>query len=580
MTLDIALEYEALVQFLYLAPIGLVQTTPDGTVSLINPVSAQLLMPLSPDGDLDNLFDVLAGVAPGLRECVARFAPPSGVACDGLRVRLEANAGDPAAPQVLSISVVKLDEGRLMFVLDDVTLDVERERRGLERQLHDASRIDGLTRMPNRVAVRERLAQAIERARHEADYHFAVIFLNCDRFKTINDTLGQAVGDEVLACMARRLQAALRAGDLVGRTVGVAPMAARVGGDEFVVVLDALHRPDDVHAIAQRLLDVLSKPYGIGAHQLHCPASMGVVMRAQSGTDADAVLQDASVAMVEAKRAGGARSVVFEPAMQDRAVRRGTLEAELRRALCSDELFVVYQPVVGLAGTDRPAGVEALVRWRHPRRGLVSPVEFIGVAEESGLIGALGDFVLTTACRQFVAWQAALGERAPRVLAVNLSRAQLAQPGLVQRVRQTLSECGMPADRLQLEVTESLAAQDETVQARLHDLKTLGLTLALDDFGTGYSSLSSLHLLPVDTVKIDRSFVSRADTSPHHRVLIEATIRVAESLNMTTVAEGIETEAQAAVVRALGCDKGQGYLFSRPLSADDAARWLGGRAAP
>ena len=214
------------------------------------------------------------------------------------------------------------------------------------------------------------------------------------------------------------------------------------------------------------------------------------------------------------------------------------------------------------------------MRWRHPTRGVVPPVEFIGVAESCGLIDALGSFVLATACRQFMAWQAALGERAPRLLAVNLSRAQLGQPGLVAEVRDTLRATGMAPAQLQLEVTESLAAQDETVQARLHELKALGLTLALDDFGTGYSSLACLHQLPVDTVKIDRSFVSRADTSRHHRVLIEATIRVAASLGMSTVAEGIETEAQAAVVRELGCDKGQGYLFSKPLLAGDVARWL------
>jgi EAL domain-containing protein (putative c-di-GMP-specific phosphodiesterase class I) len=225
-------------------------------------------------------------------------------------------------------------------------------------------------------------------------------------------------------------------------------------------------------------------------------------------------------------------------------------------------------------------GVEALVRWRHPVRGVVPPLDFIGVAEECGLIGAVGDFVLATACRQFVQWQQQLGPLAPRMLAVNLSRAQLNQPGWVDSVRHILQDTALDPQCLQLEVTESLAAQDESVQARLHELKALRLTLALDDFGTGYSSLSSLHLLPVDTVKIDRSFVSQADTSPHHRVLIEATVRVAGSLGMGTVAEGIETEAQAAVVRQLGCEKGQGYLFSRPLPAGDMAGWLEAGQAP
>jgi EAL domain-containing protein (putative c-di-GMP-specific phosphodiesterase class I) len=263
--------------------------------------------------------------------------------------------------------------------------------------------------------------------------------------------------------------------------------------------------------------------------------------------------------------------------MHEQAVRRGDIEGDLRRALQEHHLFVVYQPVVGLQqaeGIDRSNGVEALVRWRHPTRGIVGPVEFIGIAEECGLIGALGDYVLLLACEDFMRWQATLGTRAPRSLAVNLSRAQVAEPGWIDTVREILQTTGMPPQQLQLEVTESLAAQDASVQRHLHELKAMGIRLALDDFGTGYSSLASLHLLPVDTVKIDRSFVSQADTSAHHRVLIEATIRVAHSLGMDTVAEGIETEAQAGVIRQLGSDKGQGYLYSRPLLTQDLENWL------
>ncbi|WP_250474989.1 EAL domain-containing protein [Caballeronia sp. GAFFF1] len=257
------------------------------------------------------------------------------------------------------------------------------------------------------------------------------------------------------------------------------------------------------------------------------------------------------------------------------------MENDLRRAIVDQELFVVYQPVVMLELTvDRrafpphAAAVEALVRWRHPVRGVVPPAEFIGVAEECGAIGALGEFVLDTACRQFVAWKRDLGRLAPRLLAVNLSRAQLNDGGFVAYVSRTLHDSGMDPAELQLEVTESLAAQDESVQARLRQLKELGLTLALDDFGTGYSSLSSLHQLPVATVKIDRSFVSQAVESAHHRVLIEATVRVAVSLNINTVAEGVESDAQASVVRALGCEKGQGYFFSKPLLPESLVDWL------
>lgn len=578
-TADLTDATEALMQFLYRAPIGLAQTSLGGDIEMVNPMSAQLLLPLSPNGSLDNLFTTLEAVAPQLRQLVADFTAPSGVICEAMRLTLDDAQRPRPGPQVLSLSLMKLDEFRLMAVLADATVEAQREQQGLARRLRDAARTDSLTRMPNRSAVRELIDAALRRAPADPGHDFAVVFINCDRFKQINNALGHSAGDEVLGLMADRLRSILRGGDVLGRTIETGQMAARIGGDEFVIVLDDLHRPDDVHGIAQRLLDALGKPYSIGDHQVYCNVSLGIVLRAQAGCDADAdtVLQDANIAMVEAKRAGGARYVVFEPTMHERAARRGGIEAELHTALADGQLFVVYQPVVGLReppASAASAGVECLVRWRHPVRGVVPPLEFIPVAEECGLIGAVGDFVLSSACRQFMHWQAELGPNAPRLLAVNLSRAQLTQTGFVARVEELLRINGMPAHCLQLEITESLAAQDEAVQARLHELKALGLTLALDDFGTGYSSLSNLHQFPVDTVKIDRSFVSQADVSHHHRVLVQATVMVANSLGMSTVAEGIETPAQAAVVRELGCDKGQGYLFSRPLPAGELAAWL------
>jgi len=345
------------------------------------------------------------------------------------------------------------------------------------------------------------------------------------------------------------------------------------------VVLDGMRSIEDAERVATRLLDALARPFRVQGQEVVCGASLGLAWGAGGALDADEVLRDAGIAMLEAKRAGGARQQVFEAAMRERAERRAGIEAELRRAIVDDQLFVVYQPVVGLdadGSTDHAAGVEALVRWRHPLRGIVPPIDFITVAEECGLIGAIGDFVLERSCRDFLGWRERLGDAAPRLIAVNLSRAQLGQPGWIDTVRRILGATGMPPEALQLEVTESLAAQDQDIQARLHELKALGVKLALDDFGTGYSSLSSLHLLPVDTVKIDRSFVSQSDTSAHHRVLIEATVKVAQSLGMTTVAEGIETESQAAVVRSLCCAKGQGYLFSRPLPSNELLAWLAG----
>ncbi len=574
--------YDALTQFLYLAPIGLAQITTTGVVEMINPMSAQLLMPLSSNGNLDNLFVALADVAPRLSMLVDAFVAPTGVVCNAIRFRIEPAPGRRETPQVMSLSLLKISPDKLMAVLNDVTFEAQREQQGLIRRLQDAARTDSLTQLPNRLAIHEFLQDLRAGSSALIQRGLAVIFLNCDRFKQINDTFGHTSGDATLCMIADRLRSLLRGTDALGREATVEPMAARIGGDEFVVVLHDLARPDDVHAIARRLIDGLAQPYGVESHQIRCSVSIGIVLGAQAGDDPDQVLQDASIAMSEAKRLGGGQHVVFEPAMRQRAERRGNAEAELRRALAQDELFVMYQPVVLLqadGGIDHAAGVEALVRWRHPTRGVVPPLEFIGLAEECGLIGELGSFVLATACREFSGWQATLGSRAPRLLAVNLSRAQLAGDGFVGSVRAILAASGMRGEQLQLEVTESLAAQDETVQARLAELKSLGLTLALDDFGTGYSSLASLHQLPVDTVKIDRSFVSQAATSHHHRVLIEATVRVAMSLGMRTVAEGIETEAQATVVRALGCDKGQGYLFSKPLEDAALRAWLRAREA-
>ncbi|WP_290425054.1 bifunctional diguanylate cyclase/phosphodiesterase [Massilia sp. YIM B02769] len=582
--------YEALVQFLYRAPIGLVQTDLAGAVDMLNPMASSLLMPLATDAGLDNLFAVLDAVAPQVKGLADSFGEPSGVVCEALRVPLDQAHTAPGAPQVLSISLMKLDPQRLMAVSTDATLEMQREQETLRRRLRSAARTDALTRLPNRAAVREQLETVLKRP--ENGTVFALLFLNFDRFRQINDTLGQALGDqllvtladELLAAMAERGWGMLPGARRIDAAAGSSHLVARVGGDEFVVLLDGLRHLDEAERAALRLVDLLSRPHMVAGREVACRASVGVFWGAgaDGAADADAVMRDASIAMVEAKRGGGARHVVFEAAMRERAARRADIEAQLRTALAEDQLFVVYQPVVGLnpdGSTDHAAGVEALVRWQHPVRGLVPPFDFIGVAEECGLIDQIGDFVLLRACTDFMRWQAELGANAPRLIAVNLSRAQLAQPDWTAKVSAILAQTGMAASSLQLEVTESLAAQDEQTQLRLHELKALGIKLALDDFGTGYSSLSSLHLLPVDTVKIDRSFVCKADTSHHHQVLIEATVKVASSLGMNTVAEGIETEAQALAVRAQHCAKGQGYFYSRPLPTDALVAWLRERTA-
>ena len=568
--------HEALIRFLYRAPIGLVQTRIDGTIEMINPKSAQLLMPLAVDGLLDNLFTLFDQIQPELRARAMAFGEATGTICEGLRVRIA--AAGTAPPRELSIDLMKLDATSLMGVVNDITAEAERERSEVARQLRHAARVDTLTSMPNRTVLLERVQDVLDREPIDPGYEFAVLHIDCDRFRQINDRCGRQVGDEVLALMAGRLRSALRTRKRIGRHGGASDFAARIGGDEFVVVLEDLGHPADIQAVVGRLFDALARPYPVGGHVLHCNVSVGIVSRVDGHTDAETLLQDASIAMYRAKHAGGGRVATFEAGMRQEAAHRGGVEAELRRAIVDRQLFVVYQPVIGLqgpGGSDRGAGVEALVRWQHPANGVVTPGEFIEIAETTGLIVPLGDFVLATACREFMRWQRTAGSLAPRSLAVNVSRAQLGSADFVASVAAILRSTGMPAAQLHLEVTESLAAQDEAIQGRLHELKALGVAIALDDFGTGYSSLSSLHLLPVDTVKIDRSFVTLAAANPHHRVLIEATIRVARSLGMSTVAEGIETEAQAAVIRELGCDRGQGYLFSRPLAADALLDWLG-----
>ena len=478
-------------------------------------------------------------------------------------------------------TVVDLDSTGKMSRMVGVQIDIS-DRKQQEQQLLAAATTDSLTGLPNRAALMARLQHAIDHRGGVGDRHFALLFLDFDRFKQVNDSLGHAAGDELLRQIGLRLLGALRPIEpaSMGRSDGQQTVA-RLGGDEFVVLLGELLKPDDACAIAERLVQALSRPYEVLGHRVHSSASIGVVTSEQLFESADSLLRDADIAMYEAKQGGRGRWVMFEPRMHEQASRRANVEADLHEALQRDELFVVYQPVLTLGGAHGDGtgvGVEALVRWRHPERGIVPPAQFISVAEESGLIGALGRFVLRNACQQFMHWRLTLGDRAPTTLAVNLSIAQLRQGVLADEVRRALADSAMPAAALQLEVTESLAAQDPLVQLRLRELKALGVKLALDDFGTGYSSLACLHQLPVDTVKIDRSFVIEAERSEYHRALIEATVRVARTLRMTTVAEGIETASQAALVTALGCDRGQGYLYSKPLEAEALSDWLGARA--
>ncbi|MFM2405357.1 MAG: hypothetical protein RL223_3237 [Pseudomonadota bacterium] len=470
-------------------------------------------------------------------------------------------------------AVLERDAQGRALMMSGINIDLSAERR-LQEALALAARTDSLTGLPNRAALFDRVQRVIE-ARRAGGAGWSLLHLDIDRLKQINDTLGHRVGDLLLCTLAQRLS------QLLAPTEGEPPLVGRIGGDEFVVLLSG---PDDATsalALAQRLARQLGAPSRLGGHWLSLRLNIGVVTSAQVEGDAEAVLRDADTASQEAKRlvaSGGDGCLLFDPALQARLSERALLEHGLRDALREQQLFLVYQPVVPLRD-GATLGVEALLRWRHPQRGLIPPLQFIPVAERCGLILEIGEFVLRTACKAFMAWQRSCGPDAPRRMAVNLSPAQLQAPDIVEQVRRALTDAGMPAAALQLEVTESMAVRGDEAMQRLRALKDLGVLIALDDFGTGYSSLACLHQLPVDTVKVDRSFVMHAEASEYHRVLIEATVRVARTLGMTTVAEGIEGLGEDALMRELGCDRGQGYLYARPLPDAELLAWLQARAA-
>ena len=462
---------------------------------------------------------------------------------------------------MFSGTVVARDAEGLALRMAGIAYDIN-VHKDLEQQLRSQAHTDMLTQLPNRVELLNRVEMVIDRVRQNPDQKFALLFMDFDRFKQVNDTLGHNVGDELLRQIARRIEGSLRPGDAM--TNAPQQIAARLGGDEFVVLLNHMRSDADAERVAARLLEVLSEPYDIGPHRVRSTASIGIVTTEHMSEDADSMLRDADIAMYEAKRQGRGCYVMFHPGMRRRIRDDVALENDLRLALELNQMYVVYQPVVDL-NTRNVSGLEALVRWKHPERGIVSPMSFIPVAEACGLINAIGLFVLEQACADLKRMRLVLDHKAPKFMSVNLSRAQLRQHQLIDQVHEVMQRWEVKPEHLILEVTESLAAQDEGVKAALNNLRGLGIALSLDDFGTGYSSLSCLHELPVNIVKIDRSFVVEAMESDFHRVMIEATMRMANTLNLSTVAEGIEHEDQAELMRLLGLQKGQGYLFSKPL---------------
>ncbi len=441
------------------------------------------------------------------------------------------------------------------------------ERKAMESELADAARRDKLTGLANRALFMERLQEAVVRVRLGLQPLFAVLFLDFDRFKMINDTLGHKAGDELLQQISSRLRGTLRAGDLIADDAA-GNLVARFGGDEFLILINDLETREDAIAVAARLLKVLAPAYSIFGSEVRSTASIGIVTSEQDQATPEEVLRNADVAMYEAKRSGRACYVVFNDAMHTRLTRHVAIETNLHNAIGTDELSLVYQPIIELQ-SGRMVSAEALLRWNHPELGSISPSEFIPIAEETGLIAVLGQWVLQQACQALVRWRALDPARAPRTVSVNISRAELALGSrLLEQVVETLRSTGLPANCLQLEVTEREVTRNQQANFGLmHELRRLGVRIAMDDFGTGTSSLGFLREFPFDIVKIDRSFVKDLTPSPDVLAVIHATVDLIENLGMASLAEGVEQPAQLAVLQSLGCRYAQGYLFSRPVPA-------------
>ncbi|HEV7858980.1 MAG TPA: EAL domain-containing protein [Pyrinomonadaceae bacterium] len=451
--------------------------------------------------------------------------------------------------------------------LNHYIAELERTSRELEESrehFRHAAFHDALTGLPNRTLFADFVKLAIERAKRQDVYSFAVLFLDLDRFKYINDSLGHTYGDQLLIEIARRLEKCLRSVDTV----------ARFGGDEFAILLDGIKDSSDAIKVAQKIEEELLLPFNLGRHEAFTSASVGIALSTTGYEHPDDILRDADTAMYRAKDAGKARYELFDTEMHSRAVLRLNLENDMRRAIERQEFRAYYQPIMHLE-TGKVAGFEALARWEHPERGLVSPTEFIPVAEETGLIVPIGLWMLEEACRQMHEWHCQSPANRLLTISVNLSGKQLMQPDLIEQIEQILCGTGIEPRCLKLEITESVVMENaEVVTVMLNQLRALNIRLSIDDFGTGYSSLSYLHRFPVDTLKIDRSFISRMGPDNENNEIVRTIAKLAQNLGMEIVAEGIETEEQLRQLSLLACEYGQGYLFSHPLSAEATSGFI------
>jgi diguanylate cyclase (GGDEF)-like protein/PAS domain S-box-containing protein len=443
--------------------------------------------------------------------------------------------------------------GGISVYFHDIT-----ERKALEERMEHQALHDSLTGLPNRRLFLDRLGQALRGTRRKKGRKVAVLFMDVDGFKNVNDSLGHEAGDRLLAAVAGRLEGCLRPGDTL----------ARFGGDEFAVLIEDVGGPDGAARVAGRITEELRAPFPIEGQELFVGLSIGIALNGARSEGPEDLLRDADTAMYRAKGSGAGYSV-FDTAMHERAVARLDLENNLRRAIEEDEFVVHYQPIVGLQ-TGQLWGMEALVRWEHPERGLLDPDEFVPLAEESGLVIPMGRQVLRQACRAAKRWQEEHPCIPPLVVSVNLSARQLARPELAETVERALGESGLEARSLGLDVTETVYVRAlEGNAGALSRLREMGVGISIDDFGTGYSSLAYLKRLPADALKIDRSFVAGLGEDLEDTAIVGMVVELAHTLGMEVVAEGVETEAQARLLGEMGCDLGQGYRFSRPLPSEE-----------
>ncbi|MFV9506358.1 MAG: EAL domain-containing protein [Oscillochloridaceae bacterium umkhey_bin13] len=432
------------------------------------------------------------------------------------------------------------------------------DRKLVEQQLmHDALH-DGLTGLPNRALFIDRLEHAISRSQRNPEHHFAVLFLDLDRFKVINDSLGHSAGDQLLIKIASILQLSLRPGDTV----------ARLGGDEFTILLDEITAEDNPLKVAERIQQLMANPIKLDNQEAFTTASIGIVLSSAEYRSANDMIRDADTAMYHAKLGGKARAAVFDPSMHEAALSLLQLESDLRRAIERNELCLYYQPIVRL-DTGLMIGMEALLRWQHPQRGMLTPNEFLPIAEETGMIVQIGWWVLREACLQMRRWHAESSGMNLLSLNINLSEKQLIEPDAVAQIQAILAETGMPGELLKLEITEhTLLAHHEVTIHKLHEIRKLGIQLCIDDFGTGYSSLNYLQRFPINVLKIDRSFVQMLGRPGEQSEIVQAIIALANALKLQAVAEGTETNSQVEELRRLNCEYGQGWFFSQALNVE------------